>query len=362
MGESVLKGRVSRVVESIKREGLQGIVIVPGPNMFYLTGVRSLLLERPFMLFISRNSESYLLSPRLEAGPYKELGIKVYEWKDEEGPVDALKKIISSLENGIWGIEGRMPFSFFNLLSSHSNFKFKDAQEILLSVREVKDDYERQLLFKASNILSKAFRAFPEIIKEGMKEKELAKKASDKIYELGSDHVEDVLVQSGPRASDPHSLPSEKKIKRKELIVVDISCTFSGYYSDITRTYSISKPENYEDVYNIVLEAQLAAEKTAKPSIPAEEVDNAARNVIESKGYGKYFIHRTGHGLGVEVHEAPFIVRGNKRKLNPGVFFTVEPGIYIQGKYGIRIEDNIYMADSFAKEITKVPKEYLWWL
>ncbi len=360
--EQPQRQRLKKLAEAVSREGLEGIVLVPGPNMFYLTGINSLLLERPFMLFISKNEDLKLLSPKLEAGPYESLGIDVQEWTDEEGPSQAMKTLVSKLERGTWGIEGRMPFSFFNLLSHYLKAEFRNAQDILLSVREVKDSSEKELLQKASRILSKAFVSFPEIIREGMTEMELARKVADRIYELGAEKVEDVLVQSGSRASDPHSLPSGKKIRRKELIVIDVSCTFKGYYSDITRTYSVSKPEKVEDVYNTVLESQLSAERKAKAGVKAEEVDAAARNYINSKGYGKFFIHRTGHGLGLEVHEAPFIVKGNSSSLRENVCFTVEPGIYVQGKFGIRIEDDVFIENTSAFEITKVPKEYLWWL
>jgi Xaa-Pro dipeptidase len=357
-----LERRFLRLSKEMEGAGLDGVVIAPGPNMFYFTGVKSVLLERPFMLFVSKNSEKILLCPKLEAGPYRNLNMTIYEWSDEQGPLEAMKKVSSRLEGRKWGVEGRVPFSFFKLISSCMDAEFVNAQDVFFSVREVKDENEIKALLKASRILSKAFVEFPGMIKEGMKEKELAKKTSDKIYSLGAEYVDNVLVQSGHRASDPHSLPSDKRIARDELIVIDISCTFSGYYSDVTRTLSISRPKGVEKAYQAVLEAQLAAENSARAGVKAEDIDREARSLLDSRGFGKYFIHRTGHGLGLEVHESPFIVSGNKKKISQGMFFTVEPGVYFQGKFGIRIEDDIFVSNSSSREITNVPKEFLWWL
>lgn len=359
MDLSIFQGRIKNLSKKLQSYGLEGVIIVPGPNMYYYTGVKSILLERPFMLFIWDNSDVSLLAPELESGPYRRLGINVYPWSDDEGPEKALEAICRRI-TGKWGIDGKMPFGYYSILRKWIN-KTINADGILLAQREIKDDKEIRLVRKSSQILSNAFQKLPELMSEGMKESELAKKMTDLIYSFGADSVEDVLVQSGKRASDPHSLPTSKKIMRDELVVVDISSTYNGYFSDITRTVSISKPKDAEEVYETVLLAQTNAIKSCFPGAKAEDIDVAARETIKSRGYESYFIHRTGHGLGLEVHEQPYIVSGNKEEIKEGMVFTVEPGIYIKNRLGIRIEDDILIG-SRAEEITKVPKEYLWWL
>ena len=170
-----------------------------------------------------------------------------------------------------------------------------------------------------------------------------------------------MLVQSGQKAADPHGLPTAKKIGRGESIIIDVGSVYLGYYADITRTFCIGSSPEVERVYERVLEAENAGIGRASAGARVGEVDKAARSVLERAGMGKYFIHRTGHGLGLEVHEAPYIVEGGKEKLAPNMCFTVEPGVYIRGKLGVRIEDDVLMAGKRGAAITDAPKSFGWW-
>ena len=181
------------------------------------------------------------------------------------------------------------------------------------------------------------------------------------IYNNGATKVEDLLVQSGPRAADPHGLPSSKKVKRGEGVIFDISCTFQGYYSDVTRVICLGKPKELEDVYARVLEAEELGINATAAGVRTGAVDTAARNHLKEARLGKYFIHRTGHGLGLEVHEAPYIVEGGEEKLKDGMCFTVEPGVYVRGRLGVRIEDDVLIEGGKGVEITSPPKEFGWW-
>jgi Xaa-Pro dipeptidase len=170
------------------------------------------------------------------------------------------------------------------------------------------------------------------------------------------------MVQSGPRAADPHSDTSSKKIRRGESIVVDAVSYFEGYAADITRTFAIGRNPAFEKVYSSVLEAQEKAVDTAMAGVAVGAVDAAARASLERRGLGDRFIHRTGHGLGLEVHEAPYIIQGGRERLKEGMVFTVEPGAYLPGRLGVRIEDDLIATRRGSEVITrKLPKELGWW-
>jgi len=359
------EGRAERLRERLAEAGLDGAVVVPGPNLRYFTGVESLLLERPFMMLVPAEGRPRLVAPKLEAGPYLEcpLDMEVFEWTDSQGWDGAIAKASKGIgTRGVWGAEGKVPFLFLHRLMKHASPKFDDAEPILQGLREVKDDAEAALLRKAAKILSRSFEEFPGLIKEGVTELELGRKAREVIYDNGASKVEDLLVQSGPRAADPHGLPSSKKVRRGEGIIFDISSTFEGYYADITRTFCLgAAPKELRDVYEKVLEAEEKGIRAARAGVAVGAVDGASRGHLAKVGLGKYFIHRTGHGLGLEVHEAPYIVEGGKEKISDGMCFTVEPGAYIRGRLGVRMEDDVLMAGGKGTEITSPPKEFGWW-
>jgi Xaa-Pro aminopeptidase len=360
----VFEGRLSRLRKMVGEEGLDGVVIVPGPNMRYFTGVESLLLERPFMLLVPTAGVPQLVAPALEAGPYRDspLPLSIHPWTDSEGSPGAIGKAAAAAgARGRWGVEGKVPFLFLNKLMKASAPAFEDAEPVLQALRETKDAEEVKLLKKSASILSRAFRQLPEILKEDATEIELAKAATEAIYSCGATKVDDMLVQSGWRAADPHCLPSSKKAKRGESVIFDVGSVYEGYYADMTRTLCIGRSKEVEEVYAKVLEAEEEGIKASARGVEVGKVDEASRRVLRRAGLGEYFIHRTGHGLGLEVHEAPYIVEGGKEKLGPGMCFTVEPGVYIRGKLGVRMEDNVLIEGSRGVEITDTPKEYGWW-
>ncbi len=348
---------------ALDERGLDGIIIVPGPNMRYLTGVDSLLLERPFMLLVSRGGEPQLVAPELEAGPYRRcpLPMRVHAWTDSQGPATAIEgATVSARLKGRWGVEGKTPFLFLSKLKRDS-VRLEDAEPVLQGLREVKDESEAKLLRESGAILSRAFDQLPQVLKEGITELELARRATELIYSEGATKVDAMLVQSGPRASDPHGGPTSKKVAREEGVIFDVGSTLDGYYADVTRTVCVGSGRKIEDVYQKVLEAEEKGIRSAVAGGAVGSVDGAARGVLKEAGMGRYFIHRTGHGLGLEVHEAPYIVEGGREKLRSKMCFTVEPGVYIPGKLGVRIEDDVFMDGKRGRTITDTPKEFGWW-
>jgi Xaa-Pro dipeptidase len=362
--KKVFGARLEKLRQSLLEKELQGAIISPGPNSRYLTGVNSLLLERPFVFLVPVSGTPQLVAPRLEAGPYTTcpLDMNIHDWTDSEGSDVSIKKATQEVGlKGKWGVEGRVPFLFISKLLKHSSPALHDAEPVFQGLREVKDEEEIACLKKAARLLGDSFEQFPSLIREGVTEQELARKASEVIYGRGATKVEDVLVQTGARCADPHGLPSEKKVRRGEGIIFDISCNFEGYYADITRTFSLGSADELKKVYAEVLDAEELGIKKAAQGIRVGEVDGAARNRLRKVGLAPYFIHRTGHGLGLEVHEAPYIVEGGDEVLKSGMCFTVEPGAYLRGKLGVRIEDDVLIENGKANEITHPPKEYGWW-
>ncbi len=344
---------------------MNGVLIVPGPNLRYYTGGNSLLMERPFLFLVPQAGEMHLVAPALEAGPYlrNSMKITVHQWTDNEGPTTAICEVCSQIPiAGSWGSEGSTPFRFINLLQKHVKLSWLDADRVLQNIREVKDDTEIHLLRRAAIILAKSFIRTPSILRPGITELECARKFTQVINDNGADSVGDVLVQAGAMAADPHHLASKRKLRRNEAIVVDATCQFGGYYADITRTFMIGKDEKFEDIYLTVLGAQESGIKNSQPNVTVGSVDAAVRSYIEQRGFGKYFFHRTGHGLGLEVHEAPYIVSDGDERLRTSMAFTVEPGIYLPGKLGVRIEDELLVTRDGREVLTRLlPKEFGWW-
>ena len=357
--------RLERLKKSIAVNGLEGMILVPGPNLRYYTGVNSLLLERPFLFFVSKEGDPHLVAPTLESGPYltNPVHMVVHSWDDGVGPRNAIEGAVQQIGiQGKWGLEGRVPYQYISALLKSSQPQLENAEPILQGIRARKESGEIKLLQHAALILSKAFLKIPDMLKPGMTELELARKVSEEITRNGAESVEDVLVQSGAMAAHCHHLPSAKRINRNESIVVDTSCTFSGYVADITRTFIIGKDPTFEGIYRKVLDAEVAAISASQQGVTVGSIDHAARGRLHEDDLDKYFVHRTGHGLGLEVHEAPYIVPGGSEMVDASMVFTVEPGVYIEGKTGIRIEDDLVVTKQGRKVLTKVlPKEFGWW-
>lgn len=356
--------RLGKLRSALETAGLDGAVLAPGPNMRYLTGVDSLLLERPFLLLIPTRGDLQLVAPALESGPYARspLRMKIHPWTDSDGPDSALRAAaVGAGLGGKWGIEGRLPYGYLHRLLGRARFTPEECEPILQGLREIKDVEEVELMKKAASTLSRAFEKVPDFLTAGKTELEVAREFSDAIYSEGATRVDDVLVQSGPRAADPHSLPSSRKISRGESVVIDVGSTFEGYYADVTRTFCLGAAAEVKKVYDVVLEAEEEGIGGASAGAAVGEVDRAARSVIERAGLGECFFHRTGHGLGLEIHEAPYIVEGGMRLLRSGMCFTVEPGAYLRGRLGVRIEDDVLIEGRKGRALTNAPKEYGWW-
>ena len=322
-------------------------------------------MERPFLFMVPAEGDSHLVAPVLESGPYTRAPVKItiHSWTDSEGSSKAFQEVTSQLHlEGKWGMEGSVPYRFVHRLLQFAQPQLDNADPILQGIRAVKDQEEVSLLTRAASILSKSFLCVFQMMKPRITELEVSQRLSQEIVDNGADSVDDVLVQSGAMAADSHHFPSSRKLRRKESIVVDATCTYGGYYADVTRTFMMGKNALFEELYGNVLEAQIAAVRASRVGVAVGSIDYAAREHLRNHQLDSYFSHRTGHGLGLEVHEAPYIIPDGTEITQPSMAFTIEPGVYMQGKTGIRIEDDLITAGESGKVLTKsVPKEYGWW-
>ncbi|HYG56975.1 MAG TPA: Xaa-Pro peptidase family protein [Symbiobacteriaceae bacterium] len=369
--------RVARMLERARAQGLEAIVIMPGPNMVYLTGLEMHLSERPAMLFFPVHGQPFAFCPAFEAERITTgAGItQVFPWGEEEGPAPVLKKALTAngIGGGVLGVEYRyMRVLERELLAraiaeapallkdSERGLAYEDAGTILADLRAQKDQEELALLQMAASIADAGVGAAHEFIRPGVSERAVAAYMEQELQKLGAVPPFDIYVASGPRAAVPHAGATDRILQEGELVWVDFVCHHEGYVGDITRTFPVGKVTGrLAEIFQVCLEAQAKARAEARPGMTGAQVDAIARDYIKSKGYGEYFTHRTGHGIGLEVHEEPYIVGSNHRRLEAGSTFTIEPGIYIPGLGGVRIEDDVVLEPAGARSLTQYPRDLL---
>lgn len=335
----------------MKVAGLDAIVLNPGPSLTYMTGLHFHLSERPVVCIFMPDRAPVFVLPELETAKLADLPYKINHFPYSEDTEKWIKSFefaikAAGLEKAIVGVEDRairfLEMSYLRQVLPES--KFVNAVDSISELRMYKDSTERENMQVAAKIAEKAIEASLPQLKIGMTEKEFSAELLINIYRNGSGPNLPFfpIVSSGPNGANPHASPSDRKFREGELLVVDWGASKNDYFSDITRTFSIGEPNlEQRKIHQLVLKANQAARDFAKPGVTCGEVDKAARDVIEKGGYGEYFIHRTGHGLGMETHEEPYIRSGNPMILKPGMCFTIEPGIYVAGKDGVRIEDDV---------------------
>ena len=350
------------MILTLQDNGLGGLVLGPGPNLNYLAGFQGKPTERLLLAIYNEDGNCVLIVPRLdEENASKTASVReVYGYGDDEGPARSIRDALKALGIGgkVLGIEGGVPFRAVNALQKVSEqIRVEDVSEMLLTAREIKDETELRWTKKACDILSKTFSKLEILVSPGMTEKLTSTRVVSELISRGADDAS-CIVLSGPNASMPHLPSTTRKIRRRDTVVVDAWCTSGDYFGDVTRTLFFGTPSTKEvEVYNIILDANAAGLESIRSGVRAEMIDRAARSVVRSGGYGNYFIHRTGHGLGLEIHEAPYIREGNREQIKRGMVFTVEPGVYLPKRFGIRIEDDVLMGNHGAEVLTDISRE-----
>lgn len=360
------KERLSHIMHMIATSDLDGIVLNPGPSLTYLTGLDFHLMERPVVALIAPNQGITLVIPELEKQKTSNLDYPLQVFMYGEDPktwVEIFRRAAYSIAfTGNIGVEPtRLRYLELSLLKeSVPGASFVSAENLFAELRIRKDRSEILKMQKAVEIAQEALRNTLPIIQPGISERQVATELTLQLLRAGSDPVLPFppIVSGGPNSANPHASPSDRLIVQGDLLVIDWGAYYEGYCSDLTRTFAIGEIDNeLITIAKIVEEANQAGREVAKSGIPASEVDRAAREVITQAGYGEYFTHRTGHGLGMEGHEAPYMRAGNEQILETGMAFTVEPGIYLPGKGGARIEDDVVITEGGSLSLSDLQRQ-----
>ena len=357
--------RLETLKKTLMHEGFDAAVIMPGTNLFYLTSLNMHTSERVTIAVIPVSGEPFVVAPLLEAEKVRRITgwPTVYGWADEEGPFHAIEKSFN--EHGLKGKNLACEYLLMRLLeytqikrALNQDVVIGNADPILEGMRSSKDADEVALMEKAVICVEEALAAAQKMMKPGVRENEVSQLISDTIAAHGG--VGGGSVISGERGCLPHAITSDKPLEDGDFVIIDTVARYQGYAADITRTFAIGTPnEELKKIYDIVYAAQKHCRENAKPGMTGEEIDALCRDYITAAGYGEYFIHRTGHGLGLEVHEAPYVVKGNTRPFTVGTTFTIEPGIYVPGLGGVRIEDDAFLVEGGMRSLTNFPRELI---
>ncbi len=347
--------RIGNLQDFIVKEELDAILITGKENLFYFTNSSPVLGG---YLFVTADDALFIV-PELEYEEAKDTS-KVPVEKFKTGK--ELYERLSSFKLKKLGIEGRTSFSTLRTLEEKLGVRdFVPVDEVIKELRIIKTPEEIELIKAACGIADMAMMAALEEISEGKREREIAAKMEYVMKMNGAEKPAfDTIIASGWRAALPHGLASDKRIERGDLVVIDEGALYRHYNSDTTRTIVVGSPnEKQKDIYYAVLEAQRKGVEAAKPGITAKELDTIVRDVIAEYGYGDYFIHSTGHGVGLEIHEWPGVSQFDETELRPGMIITIEPGIYIPKFGGVRIEDTVLITESGAVRLTKTERELI---
>jgi Xaa-Pro dipeptidase len=361
------RARLASLNASLLKYKLDAVILNPGPTLTYLTGVQFHLMERPVVLFVAPGKDPVLVLPELELPkvdlfPYKVQAVAYGETLSEWD--DAFRKAAQALgvDGKRIGVEPRQLrlLEFRHVKAGAPEADFPDASEALSQLRLKKEKAEVDAMRRAVKIAQDALEATIPLIKIGMTERELAGELVIQLFKHGSDPELPFspIVSSGPNSANPHAAPSDRKLQAGDMLVVDWGAAYGGYISDLTRTFAVGEVDaEFQKIHRLVQEANAAGRAAGKPGVPCANVDIAARGVIEKAGYGKYFNHRTGHGIGMEAHEDPYMRGDNMQLLEVGMAYTVEPGIYLTNRNGVRIEDNMVITESGAESLSDMPRD-----
>jgi Xaa-Pro aminopeptidase len=372
--------RIAAARREAARAGLDALLIGVGADLRYLAGYEALPLERLTLLVLpsAPGAPATLVAPRLEATPARTCpaavagALEVATWEETEDPMALVAGRLSAASGRPAGELGAMAVSdglraafVLGLQRVLPSAAFSVSSAVLRTLRMRKDPDEVALLRRAAHAADRVIAAVAHGPLVGRTEADVAREIRDRLVAEGHDHAEFWIVASGPNSASPHHDPGGRVIGGGEAIVIDIGGALAGYGSDITRTVWVTGPEGiapepaFLRLYSVLQDAQAAATAAVRPGVPCEEIDGVARRRITDAGYGPQFFHRTGHGIGLEGHEEPYLVAGNGEPLAPGMAFSVEPGIYLEGRYGARIEDIVVCGESGPDVLNELPRDLL---
>jgi Xaa-Pro aminopeptidase len=354
--------RMERATGQADAAGLTGILVTPGPDLLYFTGYEPIAItERITMLVLQASRDPALIVPSLERpdaeGSPAAATLSVADWSDGSDPYAATAKLLEpdgryAISDSAWamhvlGLQQALPESSYVSMTS-----------TLPMLRAVKDAEELERLAAAGAAADASFEQIKEVRFADRRESEVAADLAGFLRDHGHSEVDFTVVGSGPNGANPHHEFGERLIEDGDMVVLDFGGLKDGYGSDTTRTVHVGEPTDEErEVYEVVRQAQQAGFDAVQPGVECQEIDRAARKVIADAGYGEHFIHRTGHGIGLTTHEPPYMIEGDTNRLEPGMCFSIEPGVYLPGRFGVRIEDIVTVTADGGRRLNNTTRE-----
>ncbi|MFG3365235.1 M24 family metallopeptidase [Streptomyces sp. NPDC090032] len=356
------KARMERAARSAADAGLAGVLVAPGPDMVWLTGYAPTAdTERLTMLVLAPGQDPVLVVPTLEApDAAKAVGadaLTLRDWTDGKDPYAVTAPLLDG--SGRFGIsDNAWAMHLIGLQKTLPDTSYASLTEALPMLRAVKDAAELARLTAAGEAADATYEEIKTVPFAGRRESDVAGDLADLLRQFGHSQVDFTVVGSGPNGANPHHEAGERVIENGDMVVLDFGGLKHGYGSDTSRTVHVGEPTAEEQrVHDVVREAQAAGCAAVKPGAACQDVDRAARAVITEFGYGQYFIHRTGHGIGVTTHEPPYMIEGEEQPLVPGMCFSVEPGVYLPGRFGVRIEDIVTVTEDGGRRLNSTPRD-----
>ncbi|MFB7991449.1 aminopeptidase P family protein [Streptomyces sp. NPDC056002] len=356
------KARMERAARSAADAGLAGVLVAPGPDMVWLTGYSPTAdTERLTMLVLTPGRDPVLVVPTLEApDAAKAVGadaLTLRDWTDGKDPYAVTAPLLDV--SGRFGIsDNAWAMHLIGLQKTLPDTSYASLTEALPMLRAVKDTAELERLTAAGEAADATYEEIKKVPFAGRRETDVAGDLADLLRQFGHSQVDFTVVGSGPNGANPHHEAGERVIENGDMVVLDFGGLKHGYGSDTSRTVHVGEPTAEEQrVHDVVREAQAAGCAAVEPGAACQDVDRAARAVITEFGYGQYFIHRTGHGIGVTTHEPPYMIEGEEQTLVPGMCFSVEPGIYLPGRFGVRIEDIVTVTEDGVRRLNSTSRD-----
>ncbi|MFJ9602377.1 aminopeptidase P family protein [Streptomyces althioticus] len=356
------EARMDRAARQAADAGLAGLLVAPGPDLVWLTGYAPpAVTERLTLLVLAAGREPVLVVPTLEAPDAEKAtgapALTLRDWTDGKDPYALTAALLDG--RGRFGVsDNAWALHLLGLQQALPGTSYVSLTEALPMLRAVKDAAELERLAAAGAAADAAFEEIRNVRFSGRRESEVAADLAALLRRFGHAQVDFTIVASGPNGANPHHEAGDRRIERGDMVVLDFGGLKDGYGSDTSRTVHVGEPtEEERRVHDLVREAQEAGFRAVRPGAACQDVDRAARAVIAGAGYGAYFIHRTGHGIGVTTHEPPYMIEGEERPLVPGMCFSVEPGVYLPGRFGVRIEDIVTVTEDGGRRLNETERE-----
>jgi D-alanyl-D-alanine dipeptidase len=354
--------RLSRAMKHASEAGLTGLLVTPGPDLTYFTGYAPIAItERITMLVISASGEPSMIVPILERpdaehAPGSE-ALSIVDWTDGNDPYEATAALLDP--NGRYAIsDSAWAMHVLGLQRALPGSAYESMTQAMPMLRAIKGDDEIERLAAAGEAADASFEDIARVRFAGRTESDIAADLARFLRAHGHSQVDFTVVGSGPNGANPHHEMSDRVIEEGDMVVLDFGGLKNGYGSDTTRTVHVGEPTAEErEVHDIVRAAQQAGFEAVRPGVACQEIDRAARKVITDAGYGEYFIHRVGHGIGLTTHEPPYMVEGEEHLIQPGMCFSIEPGIYLPGRFGVRIEDIVVATADGGRRLNHTNRE-----